>query len=1103
MSSLNWRRHMCAIGIVLALVAGARVASAQGVTTASMAGVVRDAQGAVIPGVGIVALHQPSGTTYESVSRSDGRFFIQGMRVGGPYTVTAALAGFSTEVKSDIMLTLGVRQDLDFSLKVAAVAETVTVTGRSDVIFSSARTGAATSVLREELATLPTVSGRLNDIARVSPQYSGAGSFGGQDNRMNNITIDGSYFNNSFGLAGQPGDRTGVAPISLEAIEQLQVSVAPYDVRQGNFVGAGVNTVTRSGANRFTGSVYHRMRNESFVGTEAASQKFNRGTFDTTNTGEWAGGPIVKDKLFFFESFENQQDKRPLTTYTSNPGGAPATGNTTRVLASDLTALSSFLSSTFSYTTGPFDGITKNTPAKPFLVKGDYNINSSNKVTFRYNQLNSSTDVYESNSSSLGFGRQTFSTNFLGFQNSNYTILENVKSGIGEWNSVLGSSMSNSLIVGYTKQNESRGQLDKLFPFVDILDSGNTYTSFGSEPFTPANLLFYNTFQAQDSFTKVGKNHTLTFGGAVEKYHSDNSFYFGIQSAYVYNSLADFYTDANGFLANPTRTTSPVTLTKFQVRYSNVPGAVNPPFQPLDVWYSSVYGQDEWRPRANVTVTGGLRVDVAQFGNTGFDNPAVDALTFRNRDGGAVQYNTGALPKTSPLWSPRVGVNWDVHSDQSLQVRGGTGIFTGKPAYVWISNQIGNSGMLTGFIQATSTTAFPFNPDPNAYKPAATGLPPSSADVAVTDAKFKFPQTWRTNVAVDQRLPWGLTGTGEFIFNRDVNGMAYINANLPAAQSSFTGPDHRPLWTNNRINNAAGNQVVENIVLLNQSVGRSWTVAGSVTKPMTHGFALKAAYSYSRARNTIDPGSIASGSWTNNAIVTDPNNPVLGYSSYSPGPRVFIAPSYTHQYFGFGATTFGAFFDAYRGGGTTIANNNTSYIFSGDMNKDGGSGNDLIYIPRDTSEMNFQTFTTAGKTFTAADQAAAFESYIRQDDYLSSHRGQYAQRGAVFLPLVKRLDLSITQDVFHHLGGLRHSGQIRLDITNVGNMLNHDWGVSQSVIQNRILTTPGIDAQGRATYRLATVSTASGPALVSKTFQTNAGISDVYVMMLSFRYTFQ
>ncbi|OLC45061.1 MAG: hypothetical protein AUH43_17105 [Acidobacteria bacterium 13_1_40CM_65_14] len=989
-------------------------ASAQGVTTASVTGVIKDAQGGVIPGATVMAVHEPSGTSYETVTQSDGRFFIQGMRVGGPYKVTASLPGFSSEQKNNLTLTLGVAQDLDFTLKVAAVAETITVVGQSDPVFSSSHTGAATAVSREELATLPTVSGRINDMTRLSPQYSGSGGFAGADNRMNNITVDGSYFNNSFGLGSQPGDRTNVAPISLEAIEQVQVSVAPFDVRQGNFVGAGVNTVTRSGTNSFVGSGYYRYRNESFVGTEALGQTVNPGTFKTTNAGEWLGGPIVKNRLFFFESFESQKDQRPLTTYVSNPGGVPATGNTTRVLASDLNALSAFLSSKFTYDTGPYEGITKVVPGKPFLVKGDYNVNGQNKVTFRYNMLNSRTPVIVSGSSSLGnpSGRSPNTTTFLDFANSNYSILENIRSGIGEWNAVIGNNLSNNLIVGYTHQDESRGALDKLFPFVDVLDgSGVAYTSFGSEPFTPNNELRYNTFQAQDSFTKFGRNHSLTFGGAVEKYHSENVFFPGKQSVYVYNSLADFYTDANGYLASPTRTVSSVSLRRFQVRYMNIPG-LDKPIQPLDVWYSSAYVQDEWRPRPNLTVTGGVRVDVASWGKTAYDNPNVDALTFRDQNGSPINYNSGALPKATPLWSPRVGFNYDLTGDQQTQLRGGTGVFTGKPLYVWISNQIGNTGMLTGLVQVDNTSAFPFNPNPDAYKPATvTGAPATTVDLAVTDPNFKFPQTWRSNIAVDRKLPWGLVGTGEFIYNRNVNGMLYINANLPPAQSAYTGVDNRPRWAATtafpacaatgqagpcvtRLNNAVGNQIIQNIVLTNENVGRNWTIATSVSKQMTRGFTIKGGYSHSESRNVNDPGSIAAGSWTSNAIFTDPNNPPLSFSQYSPGHRYFIATSYTKQYFNLGATTIAAFFDAH-------TNGNNSYIFSADANGD-TAANDLIYIPRDTSETNFVGFTAGGKTFTAADQATAFEAYIQQDDYLRNHRGQYAERYALFYPIQLR-----------------------------------------------------------------------------------------------------
>src|SRR3954454_19490232 len=362
-------------------------ASAQGVTTGAISGVIKDAQGAVIPGATVVAVHQPSGSTYEAVTQSDGRFVMPGMRVGGPYTITASLPGFTSEAKNNITVSLGVTQDMDFSLKIANVAETITVVGQSDPVFSSGRTGAATAVMREDLATLPTISGRITDITRLTPQYGGSGTFAGQDNRANNMTVDGSYFNNSFGLGvttGGIGDRTGVAPISLEAIEQVQVNVAPYDVRQGSFTGAGVNTVTRSGTNSFTGSGYYRTRNENcsdltsvdtcsgFVGTTASGLRYNPGNFTTHTGGVWAGGPIVKNKLFAFGAWEKQQDTRPLTTFTSNPGNVPVGGNTTRVLTSDMTALSTFLKTNFNYDTGPFDNVSRITPGKPWMVKSDY-----------------------------------------------------------------------------------------------------------------------------------------------------------------------------------------------------------------------------------------------------------------------------------------------------------------------------------------------------------------------------------------------------------------------------------------------------------------------------------------------------------------------------------------------------------------------------------------------------------------------------------------------------------------------------------------------------------------------------------------------------------
>jgi hypothetical protein len=1089
------RQQTIALLMVGVLLGAAAPLYAQGVTTGQIAGVVVDAQKQPVAGANVIAIHEPSGTTYEATTRNDGRFAIPNMRVGGPYTVTVAYTGtgaaaFEPQTRSDVVVNLGIATDLNFEVRGITVTETVTVTAVSDTVFSSARTGAATSVSRDEIAVLPTVSGRINDIARLTPQASGM-SFGGQDNRLNNITVDGSYFNNSFGLAGAPGERTGVAPISLEAVEQVQVNVAPFDVRQGNFVGAGVNTVTRSGTNRITASVYHRFRNEDFVGTEAKGLPFNPGTFTFRDTGVWGGGPIVRNRLFAFGNFEDESREEPLTNFRANRGAEAAQGTTTRVLQSDLQALSSFLEQNFNYETGPFEGYPDLTPVKRYLLRTDYNLNNSNKVSFRYNQLDSSTDVILSGSGSLGLGRGSNSINHLSFQNSNYDILENIRSGIGEWNAIIGSTMSNSLITGYTKQDESRGSIG-LFPFVDIWEAGQAYTSFGSEPFTPNNELRYNTFQLQNNFTRFGTQHSWTLGFSVERYESENVFFPGSQSAYVYNSLADFYTDARDFLANRNRTTSPVTLRRFQVRYMNVPG-LDKPIQPLKVWYTGGYVQDEWRPRSNLNVTAGVRFDVPLFGDTGFDNTEADSRTFRDENGQPVQYQSGELPDANILWSPRVGINWDVRGDLRTQIRGGTGVFTGRPAYVWISNQVGNTGVLTGFDSIDNTTTRPFHPDPNRYKPTGTptGAPAATYELALTDNDFKFPQIWRSNIAVDQKLPAGFVGTFEFLYNKDVNGIYYINANLPAAQTTFAGPDNRPRWTSNRIYS----NVSTAIVLKNQDVGSSWNIATTLSKRTTWGLNVKGAYSYNISKNTVDAGSIAFGSWAGNPQSGDPNNPGVAYSTpfgASLGHRVFVNANFTREYFNLGSTTFSVFWEARNAG-------NTQYSFAGDMNGDGGSsGADLIYIPRDASEMNFAQFTVGARTFTAAEQAAAFEAYIQQDPYLREHRGEYARRGAIFLPMFNRMDVSVIQDLFTSVSGRRHSAQLRLDILNFGNLLNHDWGVGQRLIQNQILTNPAADAQGRPTYRLALFNN----ELIRQSYQTTASEADVYRFMVSLRYTF-
>jgi hypothetical protein len=1110
----RWISRLTLVLAVIATGALTTAASAQ-VTTGSIRGLVVDSTNTPLEGARVTAVHTPSGTQYIGVTRGDGRFVIAGARIGGPYTVSVAQIGFARQTTDDVTVTLGVASDLIFRLsQLATTLSQVTITSEGGEL-SSTRTGAATTIRKESLEQLPTISRRLQDFTRLTPQASGS-SFAGQDNRLNNITVDGSYFNNSFGLGGQPGDRTGVSPISLDAIEAVQVNIAPFDVRQGNFVGAAVNTVTKSGTNDFIGSIYYNTRSPDLVGTRAGRNAFDPGTFSFDQIGLRIGGPILKNKLFFFVSYESDELSAPATPFRANTGSEPVTGNVTRVLQSDLDGLRSYLTNNFGYDPGIYQDYPSATPSNRLTAKLDFALSDRNKFSLRYTGLNSDTDVLLSNSSSLGFGtRRTnlFGLNFIG---SNYTIMENISSLVGEWNSLVTDRMSNQMIIGYTKQDESRGSPGAFFPMVDVLEQNQVYTTFGTEPFTPSNELRYNSFQFQNNFTIYGNKHDLTFGASVELYESENIFFPGSQSAYVYRSLADFYTDANDFLAQCgtnqaawntcSRATSPVNLRRFQVRSSNVPGQTKP-IQPLEVNFSGVYVQDEWRPRNDLTVTAGIRVDVATFGNTGIENVDVTGMNFRDENGDVARYNTGSLPKASPLFSPRLGFNWDVKGNGVTQVRGGTGIFTGRPAYVWVSNQIGNNGVLTGFTQADNTTAYPWHPNPDHYKPDPSTLqnppvPAPSYELALTDNDFKFPQVWRSNLAMDHRFQSGWLATVEFLWGQDVNGIYYINANLPEAQSAFTGPDARPRWTA-----AAGNPctqpsrincaVTSAVVLKNQNVGSTYNASLSLERAFMNGFYAKAATAYGTSRNTIDPGSIAFGSWNNNQHTGDPNNPGIGFGGNFQGRRTFLVLSHSKDWFGWGNTNISTFLE-------NRLINNGSYVYGGDLNGDGGTSNDLIYVPRDPSEMNFHQFASGGVTYTPAMQAEAWERFIAQDPYLRTRRGQYAQRGAVMLPQLTRMDVSVSQDVSRLVGGAKNTLQIRLDILNFTNLLNSDWGLSQQLVTNSPLIPRAAnqggpaDANGRAIHTMRVV----GGQLVNRSFQKTAGQFDVWQMQLGLRYSF-
>lgn len=1079
-------RKLCQVIFILLIFCN--TAFSQGATTGTLEGRVLDEASGPVAGATVIAVHMPSGTKYGAVSRTDGSFSFQGMRVGGPYVVSVSFMGYGKAVSEGIYIAVGNITGQDFKL-----GEQSTLLS-PEVVWGN-RTGGGTTINKEEIVALPTISRLITDFTRLVPQSRGT-FFNGQDNRMNALTVDGSMFNNSFGIAGMPGERTGVAPISLEAIEQVGVSIAAYDVRQSNYTGAAVNMVTKSGTNEFRSSVYYSLRNDAMVGKKAADATFNTGTFRFNLGGATISGPLIKDKLFYFVGLEAEKYTRPATLFVANDGTQNAGGNITRVLRQDLDQLRGYLKENFGYETGGYEGYDFTTSAVRLIAKLDYNLDEKNKFSIRYNHLNSSSDQFIANSDALGYGYRRGTISSLNFQNSNYALVENIRSIIAEWNSTLSDKLVNNMFIGYRHHDESRKNPGILFPMVDILKDGVTYTTFGTEPFSPYNGLKYGTFQLQDNLTLFLKKHTLLAGFNLERFSSSDSFFPGAQSVYVYNSLEDFYSDANGYLSNPERTTSNVNLKRFQYQYSNIPG-VEKPVQELKDVYAGLYLQDKWNITHALKLTFGLRVDIPFFGDTGFRNSEVEQLTFLDENGKSVKYSTDKLPDANPLFSPRLGVDWDLFGNGSLIIRGGSGIFTCQPPYVIISNQIGNNGILTGFewLDGTSSSPLysrPFNPKVDRYKPSnVTGQPAFRYSLALTDPGFRFPQIWRSNIASTYIFPSGFVGNFEFIYDKDINGITNINANLPVPAGSYTGTDDRLRWTQgSRLNSKISNAVV----LKNQNKGYSWNIAASLEKKIADLLFAKIGYSYGETRNLMDIGTAAYSTWSYNPQASDPNNPKLGLSMYSPGHRIFAALSANANFFNFGQTTFSLFFDSYSAG-------RQSYIVAGDLNGDGANSNDLIYVPKDRSEMNFAAYTSGGKTFTVEQQEIAWDKYISRDKHLSKRRGLYAERNGVVLPMVSRLDFSLSQQVLFRLAGKENRFAVRLDVLNLTNLINRNWGVSKTLVTTQPLVLSGTVAEGsgvKPQYKLRTIN----DELIQEPYMTTATINDVFRLQLSIRWDF-
>jgi hypothetical protein len=1040
-------------------------AFAQGVTTAALHGVVTDTNGEPLPGANVVAVHVPTGTTYGAATRIDGRYNLTGLRVGGPYSVTASFIGFAEAVEEGIQLAIGQDLGIDFRLAESnAQLEDVIVTATTDPVLNSDRTGAATYVERAEIEALPTISRSTQDFTRLTPQASGL-SFGGRNTLYNNFSLDGSIFNNPYGLDSPvPGGQTNAQPVSLEAVDQVQVTLAPFDVRQGGFTGAGVNTVTKSGTNEYQVVLYSYGRNEGLIGDQVAGEEVVNPDLSFNQSGISLSGPIVENTLFFYANAELERRDDPGTNFVASRGGQTGEG-ISRVDADVLDLISERLRTQYGYETGPYQDYINATNNDKLLAKLDWNVSRDHTASLRFNYLNAERQLpphpFAISINNSGRGPNA---NTLPFRNAGYQINNDIYSLVGEVNSRFSNSLASNLIVGYTAFRDNRDPFSDPFPTIEIAEDGVTYTTVGHEPFSINNVLDQDVFQLTNNLTYYRGRHTLTAGVNYEQFeflNSFNLFYYGLFAA-------PSFVDLNGDGTPAGNGTSFLSLQDFlDATDPNNPAyrdfraeteAILDQRRPFaaaetNVAQAAIYAQDEYQVTPTLRATLGLRVDVPLYFTDLDGNEAARALTFRDEEGNPETLDVSQYPSSTPLFSPRIGINWAVDEARTLQVRGGTGVFSGRLPFVWLGNLASNQGI---------------------DDPAGTGTINALAD------DFQWTQVWKTNLAADYDLG-GTVLTFEGIYGKDLNAIYVRNANL-AGSIGTSQLDGRPLFPGVRGDSPVLNATSTGAYVLdNSDEGYQYSLTAQLRRAFGigqgGGVNTTLAYTFSEAKDVMTSTEIAEFVFAGNAVSGNPNTPELAHSQFGLRHRV-IGSAAARFVYGSGnrfGTTVGAVVEAGRG-------NRFSYTYAGDFNGDGVAGNDLIFVPQDVRDIVLVN-----------GQYDAFERFIEQDDYLSDIRGEISERNGALSPWFAQLDLRLAQDVAVQAFGRTNRLQISLDIENALNLLNSDWGVRELVNTNQPLVYRGLDGD------TPTFEYVGGD---NETFRNDASLLSRWRAQLGVRYVF-